>query len=111
MTHTFEELKEKTVAQLKEIAKETEHEALHGYTTMHKQDLLKAICKALEITEHKEPKTTPKTVEIDKSKAKREIKQLKVERDAALKAHDSKQLKTIRRKIHRLKRSIRLIVL
>ena len=103
MTHTFEELKEKTVAQLREIAKEIEHEALQGYTTMHKEDLFKALCKALGVAEKKEHKI----VGIDKTKVKGEIKKLKIERDAALKAHDSKQLKTIRRKIHRLKRTMK----
>ncbi len=34
MAYTFKELKEKTAAELKEIAKGIEHEAVKGYTQM-----------------------------------------------------------------------------
>jgi hypothetical protein len=49
MSHTFEELSGKTVAELREVAKEIEDDAVKGYSSMHKADLLKAICTALKL--------------------------------------------------------------
>jgi len=46
MAHTYEELKKKKVAELREIAKGLEHEAVKGYTQLNKDHLLKALCKA-----------------------------------------------------------------
>ena len=45
-------------------------------------------------------------VGIDKASVKAQIKALKGDRDTALEAKDPKQLKQIRRKIHRLKRQL-----
>ena len=45
--------------------------------------------------------------EIDRTKLKTQITELKVERDRALEAKDSKQLKKARRQIHRLKHQLR----
>ena len=39
MDYTYEELKKKTVAQLRKIASGVEHEAVKGYTQMHKEHL------------------------------------------------------------------------
>lgn len=50
--HTYEELKKKTIADLREIAKEIQHDAVQGYTQMNKERLLPAICKALGIDAH-----------------------------------------------------------
>ncbi len=102
MAHTYEELHQKTVAQMRAIAKGMDHEALRGYTTMHKEQLLLALCKALGLEAHEHHEV----VGVDKARIKQQIRQLKVERDAALEAHDSKELKVIRRRIHRLKRKI-----
>ena len=52
MAHTYEELKEMTVAQLREIAQGIQHEALQGFSTMHKDHLVPALCKALGIEAH-----------------------------------------------------------
>ncbi len=103
MEHTFEELRKKTVAQLREIAQGIEHDAVHGYSTMHKEELLPALCTALDIEAH----VHHEAVGINKRKVKARLRDLKVERDAALEARDKKRLKTALRKIHRLKRSIR----
>lgn len=101
MPHTFEELKHKTLVELREIAKGIEHEAVQGYTQMNKEHLLQALSKALGIQhEHHE------AVGIDKSDIKARIRQLKTEREAAIAAHDHAQLKVVRRTIHRLKRRI-----
>lgn len=103
MAHTFEDLKAMTVAQLREIAKETEHDALHGYSTMHKADLLQAVCTALGLDAHEHHDV----VGVDKAALKAQIRALKATRDAALESHDHAQLKSVRRRMHRLKRQIR----
>ncbi|HZN09989.1 MAG TPA: hypothetical protein VFB65_24545 [Pyrinomonadaceae bacterium] len=101
MAFTFEELKHKTVAELRDIAKGIEHDAVQGYTQMNKDHLLVALSKALGIQhEHHE------VVGVDKSGIKARIRELKTQRAAALAAHDHAQLKTVRRTIHRLKRRI-----
>jgi hypothetical protein len=101
MAYTFEELKHKTVAELREIAKGTDHDAVQGFTQMNKDHLLVALSKALGIQhEHHE------VVGVDKSGIKAKIRELKTQRAAAIAAHDHAQLKVVRRTIHRLKRRI-----
>jgi hypothetical protein len=102
MAHTFDELKKKTVAQLREIAKGIDHEAVQGHTQMHKEQLLVGICQALNIELHEHHLV----VGINKTEIKKRIKELKKKRDGAVGAHDHAQLKHIRRRIHRLKRQI-----
>ena len=103
MAYTYEELKKKTVDELREIAKGIENEAVKGYTQMNKDHLLPALCKALGIEAHGHHDVKG----IDKVAVKAKIKQLKGERDKALEAHDHAQLKQLRRQMHRLKRRIR----
>ena len=101
MAYTIEELKHKTLADLREIAKGIEHEAVQGYTQLNKQHLITVLAKALGIKhEHHE------VVGVDKASIKARIRQLKTQREAALTAHDHAQLKVVRRTIHRLKRRI-----
>ena len=101
MDYTFEQLKHKTVAELREIAKDNEHEALQGYTQLNKDHLLVALSKALGIQhEHHD------VVGVDKAGIKAQIREMKKKRDEALTAHDRAQLKIARRTIHRLKRRI-----
>ena len=101
MEYTFEQLKHKTVVELREIAKGNEHEALQGYTQLNKEHLLIALSKALGIQhEHHQ------VVGVDKASIKARIKEVKQKRDQALAAHDRAQLKIARRTIHRLKRRI-----
>lgn len=101
MAYTFEELKHKTVADLREIAKGSDHEAVQGYTQMNKEHLLVALSKALGIQhEHHS------VVGVDKGSIKARIRELKTQRAAAIEAHDRAQLKAVRRTIHRLKRQI-----
>src|SRR5512139_2050683 len=102
MAHTFEELHKKTVAELREIAKGIEHEAVKGYTQLNKEHLLQALCKALGIEMH----AHAVVVGIDKKSIKAKIRDLKGKRGAAIEARDRKRLKTIRRRIHSLKRRI-----
>ena len=103
MTHTYEELHAMTVAQLREVAKDMDNEELRGYSSMHKEDLLKVLCQALGIEAH----VTHQVVGLDKTKVKGEIRELKQQRQAAIDSGDHKELKRIRRQIHRLKRQIR----
>ena len=103
MAHTYEELHAMTVAQLREVAEGIEHEAVHGYSTMHKEDLLPALCEALGIEAHEHHEV----VGIDKDAVKAKIRELKSQRAALIEAKDSKQLKRVRRKIRGLKRKIR----
>jgi len=102
MAYTHHELKHKTLVELRDIAKDIDHEAVKGYTQLNKEHLVIALCQALgiDIHEHHE------VVGIDKASIKSRIKTLKTKRDAALAAHDHKQLKIARRGIHRLKRQI-----
>jgi hypothetical protein len=102
MAYTHHELKHKTLAELRDIAKDIEHEAVQGYTQLNKEHLVVALCKALNIDIHEHHEV----VGIDKAPIKARIKALKQKRDAALAAHDHAQLKNARRSIHRLKRQI-----
>ena len=101
MDYTYEQLKHKTVAELREIAKGNEHEALQGYTQLNKEHLLVALSNALGIKhEHHE------VVGVDKASIKARIREMKQKRDEAIAAHDHAKLKVARRTIHRLKRQI-----
>ena len=103
MAHTFHELKAMTVGDLREVAKDIQHEAVQGYSQLNKEHLLVAVCKALNITVHEHHEV----VGIDKAGLKAKIRALKVERDAAVEAGDHARLKTIRRNIHGLDRQIK----
>jgi hypothetical protein len=102
MAYTHHELKHKTLAELRDIAKDIEHEAVQGYTQLNKEHLVVAICKALNIDMHEHHQV----VGVDKASIKSRIKALKAKRDEALTAHDRAALKKARRGIHRLKRQI-----
>src|ERR1700694_5777413 len=102
MAYTHSELKHKTLAELREIAKDIEHEAVQGYTQLNKEHLVVAICKALNIEMH----AHHEVVGINKAEIKSRIKELKERRTGALATHDHAQLKAVRRRIHRLKRQI-----
>ena len=103
MTHTYEQLKAMTIAELREIAKDLTHEAVQGHSQMNKEHLLPALCKALGIDtrEHHE------VVGIDKSGIKLKIRELKRQRDEAMEKADPAQLKAVRRHIHHLNHLIR----
>ncbi len=101
--YTFKELKKMTVAKLRDVAKDIEHEAVQGYTQLNKEHLIEAICKALNIDmfEHHVAKG------LNKKEIKTKIKDLKQKRDEAIAGKDYKQLKTIRREIKTLKNQLR----
>ncbi len=103
MAYTYEELSKMTAAQLKEIAHEQEKEELKGVANMHKDKLLPLLCNALgvEIPHHH--------VEgIDKGKIKKQIRELKKQRDEIIAAKKGKdELKKVRNQIHDLKKELR----
>jgi len=101
MAFTIEELKHKPVADLREIAKGVEHDSVKGYTQMNKEHLIGALAKALGI-QH----THHDVVGVDKASIKARLRDLKAKRQEALDAHNHKDLKAVRRTIHRLKRQI-----
>lgn len=103
MAHTYHELKEMTVAQLREIAKDIEHEAVKGATQMNKDHLLKGLCTALHIEMHEHHEV----VGIDKAAIKTKIRALRKKRDEILATKDRKELHEVLRQIHALKRTIR----
>jgi hypothetical protein len=103
VAYTYEELKAKTVAELRDIAKDIKHDAVQGASQMNKDHLLSAICTALGIDMHVHHSVQG----IDKAGIKAKMRGLKTQRSAALDAHDSVQLKSLRRQIHRLNRQIR----
>jgi hypothetical protein len=100
---TFEELKHKTVADLRTLAAGMSHEAVKGHTQMNKAHLLKAICAALGIDMH----AHHHVVGINKAELKVKIGQLKKQRDQLLEAHDREALHAVRRQMHHLKRELR----
>lgn len=99
MTYTYEQLKHKTVVQLREIARSIEHEAVKGYTQLNKEHLIAAICSALNIDMH----AHHSVVGINKAEVKAQLKSLKQKRDEALAEQDHRKLKEVRRQIHHLK--------
>jgi hypothetical protein len=103
MSHTYEELKHKTVAELRDIAKGIEHEAVQGYSQLNKDHLLVALCKALGIDTH----AHHHAVGIDKAAIKTQIRGLKAKRDEILASKEREGLKPVLRQIHSLKRTIK----
>lgn len=103
MDYTWEQLHKMRVADLRAIAEGIEHDELQGYTTMHKEQLVPALCHALGIESH----AHHEVVGINKTKIKQQIRALKKERDDALKNKDKEKLHAVRRQIHHLKVKLR----
>jgi hypothetical protein len=103
VAHTYEELKKKTLAELREIAKDLDHEAVQGFTQMNKDHLLPALCTALGIDarEHHVAHGAAK------EQARARLHELKKKRDEAIAAHDHDRLKTIRREYHHWNHKLR----
>ena len=104
MEVTYQDLQHKTVAELRDMAKGIEHEAVQGYTQMNKEHLIPAICKALGIETHAHHHLAEG---FDKGKIKARMRVLKGERDKAVEAHDNNRLRAVRRELHSLNHRIR----
>jgi hypothetical protein len=103
MAYTYEQLKDMTVAQLRGIAEGVQHDAVKGFSTMHKERLIPALCQALGIEAH----VHHEAIGINKGQLKAQIRKLKAQRDAALAKSDSDGQRAARREIHKLKRKLR----
>jgi hypothetical protein len=103
MPQTYQQLRHKTIAELREMATGLQHEAVQGYSQMNKDRLLPALCRALNIDMAEHHIVSG----IDKTAIKAKIRQLKSERDRALDTHDHLSLKNIRRQLHALNHQIR----
>ena len=103
MAHTYDELKAKTIAELREIAKDVPHEDVKGYSQLNKEHLLPALCRALGIEMH----LHHDVVGIERPMIKAKMRELKRQREAALASADHLTLKSVRRHIHHLNHLIR----
>jgi len=104
VAYTYNQLHEKTIEELREIAKGVENQdVVQGYSQMNKQHLLPALCKALGI----DTREHHAAVGIDKPAIKAKMRELREQRDKALEARDHARLKSIRRHLHSLNRQIR----
>ena len=103
MAYTYEELKKKTVADLREIAKGIESEDVKGATQMNKDQLLAHICKALNIDTHVHHEVKG----LDKTSIKSKMKELKIEREKLMHSGDKVALAKVRKSIHDYKRTLR----
>ena len=103
MPHTYEELKKKTVAELRDIAKDIQHDAVQGFSQMNKEHLLPAICKALgiEAFEHHAAASA------EKGRIKAGCARSRQSGPSCLGSDDSEKLRANRRQYHALNHSLR----
>jgi hypothetical protein len=103
MAYTHHELKTKTIAELRDIAKDIQHDAVKGYTQLNKEHLLVALCQALNIPIHDHHDV----VGLDKAAAKSKMRELKKLQADAIEQGDRAKLKALRRQRHSLNHQIR----
>lgn len=103
MTHTYEELKKKTVAELREMAAGIDHEAVRGYTQLNKDHLLPALCKALGIEAHEHHAA----IDAQKDIIKQQMREIKAAAEKAGGEHDHETLHRLRRQYHALNHALR----
>jgi DNA-binding ferritin-like protein len=103
VAHTYEELKKKTVAELRELASSLQHEAVQGYTQLNKDHLLPALCKALGIDAHEHHAA----IAAEKGALKAKMRELKAACEKARDAGDHDALRSLRRHYHRLNHTLR----
>jgi DNA-binding IclR family transcriptional regulator len=103
MPHTYEELKKKTIAQLRDIAKDIQHEAVQGYTQLNKEHLLPALCKALGIDAHAHHAAAV----AEKAAVKAKMREIRAQKTKALENGDHDLVRQLRRHYHRLNHSLR----
>jgi len=100
-SYTYEQLKDMTVAQLREIANSLQNETLQGSAVMHKDHLLPLLCKVLGIHVHHAAQGERKL------RMKATIRKLKTQRDALIASGDHTRLAVVRHQVHVLKRKLR----
>lgn len=104
MVHTYEELKKKTVAELREMAAGIDHEAVKGYTQLNKDHLLPAICKALGIEAHEHHAAAANA---EKAMIKQKMRELRADAEKARDTGDHEKLHELRRAYHHLNHALR----
>jgi hypothetical protein len=102
-TLTYHELKQKNVGELREIAKDVQHEAVQGYTQLNKEHLLAALAKALNLSTHEHHLAGA----FDKDSIKARMRGLRKDLEAAMESGDAAKTKALRRQIHGLNHEIR----
>ena len=100
---TYEQLRHKTLAELREMAKGSEHEAVQGYTQLNKEHLLPAICKALGIEAHEHHAA----IDAQKSMIKAQMREIKAAIEKARDTHDHEKIHALRRAHHHLNHALR----
>ena len=103
MAHTYEELKKKTVADLRELAKDMQHEAVQGYTQMNKDHLLPALCKALGIDAHEHHAAAL----AQKTALKAKMREIKAAQAQAQARGDEALARSLRRQYHAMNHTLR----
>jgi hypothetical protein len=103
VAHTYEELKKKTVAELRELASSLQHEAVQGYTQLNKDHLLPALCKALGIDAHEHHAA----VAAEKGLIKAQMREIKAAAEKARDSGDYEALHRLRRQHHSLNHELR----
>ncbi len=96
MAYTYEELKTKNLAELRDIAKDIQHDAVQGFTQMNKEHLLPALCAALGVDAREHHAAHGE----GKAAARARMQELKKQRTAAVEAGDGGALRAIRREYH-----------
>jgi hypothetical protein len=104
MAQTYHDLKAMTLAQLRDLAKGVEHEAVKGFTQMNKDHLLPALCQALGIEAHEHHAAHGEL----KVAAKNRMRELRAKKREAIEAGDHELLKSIRREYHHLNHRLRV---
>lgn len=95
----FHQLHKTRVMELREMAAKY---GVDGVSAWKKEQLVDFLAEKLGIDRHAHG-----ALGINKRAVKKQLREAKTERDAALAARDKKALKQARRKIHRLNREIR----
>jgi hypothetical protein len=95
---TFHELQKIRVVELRQMAAKY---GVEGTSAWKKEQLIVYLAEKLGIDRHAHG-----ALGIDKVAIKKQLHALKAERDKAFADHDAKQLKLLRRKMHRMKRQI-----
>ena len=103
MAHTYEELRKKTVAELRDLAKDLHHDAVQGFSQMNKEHLLPALCKALGVDAHEHHVAAL----AEKTRIKATMRALKAEKDKARSAGDHDRIESLRRHYHHLNHALR----
>ena len=98
-----QELKKKTIAELRDLAKDMQHEAVQGYTQMNKEHLLPALCKALGLDAHEHHAAAA----AEKGAIKARMRELKDGCEKARSDGDHERLRDLRRQYHHLNHMLR----